>query len=229
MQTPVYQTMESPSTRTQIDVWIVEDHSDFRHTIAYVLDSEPNMSCSKAFNDYESVMELIANKEGWTAPGVVLMDHGLPGMNGIEGIRHFKQRLPIVPIIMLTIQDDDELIYEALRAGASGYLTKNSSLNKIIEAIQVGFNGGTLMPPGVARKVLKYFTDQGTPQADYGLTAREKEILNLMGQGKAHKKIAHDLFLSYHTVDSHVRNIYRKLHVSSGIEAVAKAYRERLI
>ena len=161
-------------------------------------------------------------------PDVVLMDYNLPGMNGVEGLKHLKQHLPTVSIIMLTIEDDEDLIYEALRAGASGYLTKNSSLDKMISAVKESSQGGTLMPSGVARKVLSFFTDQAVPKEDYGLTPREKEILQLMGEGLAHKQIAHKLFLSYHTVDSHVRNVYRKLHVRSGIEAVAKAYKERL-
>ena len=226
--------MESPTathSEAQIDVWIVEDHTDFRNTMAYVIDNEPNMTCSKAFTDYESVKRLIERNGGWQVPDVVLMDYGLPGLNGIHGLRHFKDHVPQVPVIMLTIQDDEEIIYSALRAGASGYLTKNSPLDKIIDAVQLGYQGGMLMPPGVARKMLKFFQEMQprTPVTDYGLTRREKEILNLIGEGLAHKQIAHKLFLSYHTVDTHVRNVYRKLHVTSGIEAVSKAYREGLI
>lgn len=230
-------------TDTVIKVWIVEDHSGFRETIAYILDSEPSMSCAASFSSYESLEKVIEKKRGWEAPDLVLMDYNLPGKNGIEGLRHLKEKFPLIPIVILTVEDNEELIFTALQSGASGYLTKEADLDRIVSVVQETHKGGALMPPTVARKVLKYFTTKdieelkreekktpidGGDKKDYGLTPREKEILYHMGNGLAHKQIAHELFLSYHTVDSHVRNVYRKLHVSSGIEAVAKAYREGL-
>ena len=211
--------------------------------VSYILDSEPNMACAASFSDYESLEDLIGNKRGWEPPDLVLMDYNLPGRNGIEGLRRLKDKLPLVPIVILTIEDDENLIFEAFQAGASGYLMKNADLDRLVNVVRETYRGGALMPPKVARKVLKYFTTRDLAEfkseekktdidtgekKDYGLTPREKEILYHMGNGLAHKQIAHELFLSYHTVDSHVRNIYRKLHVSSGIEAVAKAYREGL-
>ena len=211
-----------------IGVWIVEDHSEYRQTLAYLLDHTAGLKCARVFHDYEELEAVVVGDEPFEPPEVVLMDFHLPGMTGIEGVSRLKAYMPEVPIVMLTICDAAQVIFDALRAGASGYLLKNVSLDHLIAAVREAYNGGTLMPAPVARKVLDFFAET-PPQMDYGLTDREIEILRLMGEGQSQKQIAHKLFLSYHTVDSHLRNIYRKLHVSSGIEAVAKAIRERVI
>ncbi len=221
--------MRSPrTTHHDISVWIVEDHREYRQTVAYLLDKTSGIRCSDTFHEYEEVQALMATNQSWNVPDVVLMDYELPGLNGIEALKHLKSQLPRVPILMLTINDDEDTILGALKAGASGYLLKDDPLDKLVAAIREAHQGGMLMPPSVAGKVMQFFSDT-QPRHDYRLTAREKQILKLMGQGFSQKKIAHTLFLSYHTIDSHLRNIYRKLHVKSRIEAIAKVFGEHIV
>jgi DNA-binding NarL/FixJ family response regulator len=159
---------------------------------------------------------------------VILLDIKLPGLSGIDAIQHLKSRVPETHIIMLTIIDKPETIYAALRAGASGYLLKNSPLTQITAAVREASRGGMLMPSGVAEKVLSFFAQTHTT-SDYRLTPREKEVLEQMVLGHSQKEIADQLFISSHTVNCHIQKIYDKLHVHSGVEAVSKALRERLI
>ncbi len=214
--------------RDTISIWIVEDDREYRRTLAYLLDSVSDMQCAEIFYAYEEVQAKVESAEPWTPPGVVLMDIHLPGISGIDGVSHLKQRLPGVPIVMLTHFDGADVIFRALCAGASGYLLKDTPLDETVAAVRAAYHGGTFMPAPVARKVLHFFTQQ-QPASDYGLTAREKEILRLMGEGLLQKQIAEVLFLSPYTVNNHIRHIYQKLHVNSGIEAVSKAFREKLI
>ena len=216
-----------PRTASQIKVWIVEDDRRYRETRVYLLNHAPGLQCTRAFPSYEEV-PVYLQRDGACAPDVVLMDIKLPGRSGIEGTRDLKSRLPDVAILMLTVEDSPACIFEALQAGASGYLLKETPFDDTIEAIHQAVRGGTLMPAPVARIVLDFF-GQVPSRPDYGLTSRETEILRLMSQGWGQKQIASTLSISPHTVDSHNRNIYRKLHVRSGLEAVVKAVRERLI
>jgi DNA-binding NarL/FixJ family response regulator len=161
-------------------------------------------------------------------PDVALMDIELRdgAIDGIEGITLLKDHWPETAVVMFTIHDTAERIFAALRAGASGYLTKPSPVDDMVRAIREAHRGGMPMPPSVARKVRHFFAGS---DHDYNLTEREVEILTWMEKGAKQKEIAKALYLSHHTVDSHLRNIYQKLHVRSGIQAVAKAIRERLI
>ena len=221
--------------RSTITVWVVEDNARYRQTLVHLLNEVSDLHCSAYFATCEEMQALIDGPTLWEPPDVVLMDielkpeedRGSRSMTGIEGITVLKKRLPEVPVVMLTINDSAQKIYEAFCAGASGYLIKTGSLDEIIEAVRETHRGGMLAPPSVARKVLAFFR-QPTPQ-DYGLTSREFEVLRLMGEGYKKKEMAEALFLSPHTVDNYVRTIYQRLHVSSGIAAVAKAIRERLI
>ena len=210
-------------------VWIVEDDTQYRETLSYLLDHTSGLHCAAAFADYEAVEAKVTGTEPWEVPDVVLMDYELPGRNGIDGILLLKKWLsPTVPILMLTVHDRDDVIFEAFSAGASAYMLKDAPFDDLIAAMWQARKGGMLMPPRVADKVLRLFRVY-QPTGRYDLTRREKEILQLMGDGLVQKQIAGALFLSPHTINSHVRNIYEKLHVHSGIEAVAKAIREHLI
>lgn len=218
-----------PST---IDVWIVEDRSNFRHALVRLLEEVSDLRCTGAFATCEAMQNALATTTVENTPDVALMDielrdgQGKVLMNGIEGIALLKSRLPQVGIVMLTQYDDAERIFSALRAGASGYLDKASSVDMVVEAIREVHRGGLPFSPPVARKVRTFFTG---PQIDYGLSSRELEILQCMERGAKIKEVAEKLYLSPHTIDSHLRNIYQKLHVHSGMEAVAKAIREHLI
>jgi DNA-binding NarL/FixJ family response regulator len=165
-------------------------------------------------------------------PDVLLMDIGLPGMSGIEGIKQIKGMLPDLTILVLTIYEENELIFEALCAGASGYLVKKTPPSKLLEAIQDAHQGGAPMSSNIARKVIDLFLrkNQTAPENDNSiLTPREKEILSSLVEGNSFKAIADILFISIETVRFHFRNIYKKLHVHSQSAAVAKAIKEKLI
>lgn len=204
-------------------VWVVEDEADYRDALSQAL--APNR-----VRGFESVEEAVA----WTtvaadeSPDVVLLDVNLPGCTGIEGLGLLKPRLPGTRFVMLTIHDDAETVYAALRAGASGYLLKSAGADAIVAAVDAARQGGMLMPPPVARLVLALFAPEPvTP--DYGLSPREFDVLQEMAQGHSQRVIADHLNVTASTVNSHVQRIYEKLHVRSASAAVAKALRERLV
>jgi DNA-binding NarL/FixJ family response regulator len=220
------------SAPSPIHVWIIEDDLSFRETMEDLLERTADLALGQSFGAVEEALGWIddaeAQDEAWTRPDVLLLDINLPGMTGIDGIGDIKARLPETGVIMLTIRDEAASIFEAFRAGASGYLLKNSPIDRIIAAIREASTGGMLMPSPVARKVLQFF-QQPKPTASYRLTGREQEVLGEMVNGRTQKEIADALFVSPSTVNTHVRHIYKKLHVRSSTEAVAKALRERLV
>ena len=206
-------------------VWLIEDNEAYCRTIRRVINRLEGFRCPEAFAWCE---EAIAALERGDAPDVILLDVGLPGMSGLEGIRSIKTISPVTHVIMLTVFDDQEKIFQAICAGASGYLLKASSEEKIGESIREVLNGGAAMTPSIAQKVIEMFTRLAAPKDDYGLTVREREILNLAVQGLIKKEIADRLSLSFHTVDAHLRNIYTKLQVHTRAGAVSKALKEHL-
>ena len=208
-----------------VNVWLVEDNDTFRNTVARILNPVPIVECSRNFSNSEDA--LTALMEG-AVPDVILLDVELPGMSGIEAVERIKSISPSTRIIMLTVFDSHDKIFKAICAGASGYLLKTSSSERIVESIHEVYSGGAPMTPQVARSVLDMFSRSGKPHEDYGLTGREKKILELMVEGLIKKEIADQLSISYHTVDTHLRNIYTKLHVHTRTSAVAKALKERL-
>jgi DNA-binding NarL/FixJ family response regulator len=212
-----------------VTVWVIEDNPLFRRTLAELLEQTPGLRCPVAVDSFEEAR--LALDEGF-APDIVLMDIGLPGMSGIEATRQVRAQSPTTRVIMLTVHDDDEKIFEAMCAGASGYLLKPSRADQIVDAIRQVEEGAAPMNGYIARRVLDMFArlaDSRTPAPDYGLTPREKEILQLLVDGLSMKQVAARLELSYHTIDTHQRNIYDKLHVHSRGSAVAKALREKLL
>lgn len=218
--------MTTAAPPEKISVWLVEDHTDCRRMVARVINQIRGMCCPGAFASCEAAL---AAMEVEPHPHVILMDVALPGMNGIAGTREIKARWPEIHVIVLTVYDDHEKVFEAICAGASGYLLKNSPEEMIVTAIQEVLHGGAPMNPRVARLVLDMLSHLAGPlKGDYGLSAREKTILELMVQGLIKKEIADRLDLSYHTVDNHLRNIYTKLHVHTRGGAVAKALKEHL-
>jgi DNA-binding NarL/FixJ family response regulator len=214
----------SPS-ETVITVWLVEDSDTFRKTVARILKQVPGLDCSAHFSNSEEALESL--NEG-VVPDVILLDVELPGMNGIEAVRRIKSISPSTRVVMLTVFDSHDKIFKSICAGASGYLLKTAPAAKIVEAIRDVHAGGAAMLPQVARSVLDMLSQVAAPANDYSLTAREQMILELMVEGLIKKEIADKLNVSYHTVDTHLRNIYTKLHVHTRTGAVAKALKERL-
>ena len=212
--------------QAEIDVWIVEDNTNLRETVGELLTLQSGLRCALAAASGEEAMAALDRGE---VPQVVLMDLGLPGMSGIEGIRRIRAVSPASQVIVLTVQETDDAVFEALCAGACGYLLKPASGERIVEAIRTALSGGAPMNAFIARKVLTMFGRLARPRGDYSLTRRERELLQLLCEEKTQKEIADALFVSPHTVDTHLRNIYGKLHVHSRTGAVAKALREGLI
>jgi DNA-binding NarL/FixJ family response regulator len=210
----------------EIHVWVVEDNALYRRSLAALLDGAEGMACPLAV---ESCEEALAALDAGGAPEIVLMDIGLPGINGIEGARRLRTRSPASRVVMLTVHEEDEKVFDAICAGASGYLLKPASPERIVEAVREVQAGAAPINGYIAGRVLGMFARMAGTPVDYGLTEREKRILELMVDGLTMKESADRLCISYHTIDTHIRNIYDKLHVHSRSGAVAKALRERLV
>lgn len=215
-----------PLTQNLIDVWVVEDNEDYRNVLVEVINRATGMRGAQAFAKCE---EAIAALEAESPPQVILMDIGLPGMSGIEGIQQIKSISPATVVIMLTVYEDNDNIFQSICAGAAGYLLKKSPAAKIVESIKEAHEGGAPMNAQIARKVLDIFAKTAAPSGNYALTQREKDILHLVVEGLSPKMIAGKLSLSLHTVTTHLKNIYAKLQVHSRSEAVAKALKEHLL
>lgn len=190
------------------------------------LHSERTIAISREFATCEDALAALSVAN---APDVILMDIGLPGINGLEGIGLIRARSPRTRIIVLTVFEEDEKIFRAICAGASGYLLKASPVEQIANGIREVLAGGASMSASIAGRVLHMFSRFAPARKDYGLTDREREVLQLMVEGLIKKEIADGLELSVHTVDSHLRSIYQKLEVNTRTGAVAKALRERLL
>jgi len=203
-------------------VGIVEDNKKIRDLIQRYLDMQEELSCPVAV---ESVEEMIEYLEGdHQRPDVILMDIQLPGMSGIKGISLIKDKYSEIEIIMLTVYHDSHKIFNALRAGASGYLLKHTSLPEIKESIMKLLDGGAPMSPQIARKVINHFQENAPKKdSDSDLTPREHDIVNGLVDGLSYKMIADRYDISIDTVRAHIRNIYRKLHVNSKAEVIAKS------
>ncbi|WP_234572660.1 response regulator [Rhodohalobacter sp. 614A] len=206
-----------------ISVGIVEDNVKIRNLIQRYLDMQDTMNCKIAV---DSVEEMLDHLKAHTPPDVILMDIQLPGMSGIKGIEIIKKKYPDVEIIMLTVYHDSHKIFDSLVAGASGYLLKHTSLPEIKESIENLIAGGAPMSPQIARKVIEHFNKpepENKPQSD--LTSREQDIVNGLVDGLSYKLIADRYDISIDTVRAHIRNIYKKLHVNSKAEVIAKSLR----
>lgn len=207
-----------------IKVAVVEDNDDFREGLSTILQSTDGLRCVGAYYSVEDAMKKMPGAN------VVLMDIGLPGKSGIEGARLVKQKYPDAQVIMLTVFDDDRNIFDAIVAGANGYILKKTPPAKLLAAIEDAAAGGMPMTPTVARNVVEMFKQRlpsGTEQ--HSLTPREQEILGLLVDGMNYNSIAEKLFISLDTVRNHIRHIYEKLHVHSKSQAVAKALKQNIV
>jgi DNA-binding NarL/FixJ family response regulator len=223
------QTAASPKTGSApaiVKVAIVEDQRDIREGLASLIKFTDGYQCIGSFRSMEEALEKIR----FELPDIMLVDIGLPGMNGIEGIRLLKGSWPGILVLMLTVYEDDEIIFDALCAGACGYLLKKTPPARLIESLNEAMNGGAPMSPEVARRVIKLFRQISPPEkADYQLTPHELRLLKLLVEGHNYKTAATAQGVKVTTIAFHMRNIYEKLQVHSKSEAVAKALRNRLV
>jgi DNA-binding NarL/FixJ family response regulator len=210
-----------------VRVTIFEDRKPVRESLAMLVMGTSNLELAGAFADCNNLAEDLEASQ----PDVVLMDIEMPGINGVEGVKIIRRDFPKVTVIMQTVFEDDEKIFDAICAGASGYLLKNTPPSRLMESIIEAHQGGAPMSPSIARKTLLLFQQFLSPsqQKDYHLSPREKEVLQHLVSGYSYKMIADACHISFDTVRSHIRNIYEKLHVASMTEAVAKALKERLV
>ena len=208
-----------------IRVIIFDDNDSLRDSIAMLLQDTADFTL---VGSYMHCLDVIENIED-TKPDVVIMDIDMPGMNGIEGVKLIRRKFPTLQILMLTVFDDDEKVFAAIKAGADGYILKNAEPPNLLNAISEVYNGGVPMTPGIARKALHQFQAiLPDEQKDYSLSMREKEVLGLLVDGLSYKMIAGKLSITYDTVRAHMKKIYEKLHVASMTEAVAKAITQKL-
>lgn len=210
-----------------IKVAIFEDNKHLRESLFYLVNGTEGFTCTGAYADSNDLLFQIKRSQ----PDVILMDIEMPGMNGIDAVGITKKQFPAIQVLMQTIFHDDDNIFKAICAGASGYILKTTSPAGYMDAIKDVYNGGSPMTGSIARRVLDLFQKNIIPAGDndYQLTPKEKEILHQLVKGKSFKMIADIIGTSYETVRTHMKNIYSKLHVNSNTEAVSKALQEKIV
>jgi len=218
--------VKTPISKDRVVVWIVEDNDIYRRGTRQLLNSSGGYECGGDFRRCEEAIDTLRTGE---APSVILLDIGLPGMTGIQGIPKISRLSPSTKVVILTVHEEYDKVFDAICAGASGYLLKSTPPEGIIGAIADVMAGGAPMNAQIARRVLDLFARRDFERDDYRLTERELEILRHLVDGHSKRQIADALFISYHTVDTHLKNIYMKLQVHSRTGAVAKVLKERLI
>jgi len=206
-----------------IGVAIIEDRKETREGLSYLINSTDRFECRHVYGSMEAALEGI----GANPPRVALVDIGLPGMSGIDGVRILRERYPSIAPVLLTVYKDDDRIFQAVCAGACGYLLKGTPPARLLEAVREIAEGGAVMSPEVAMRVVELFRKTQTPeQFSAGLSPQELRLLKLLTEGHQNKTAAAELGISVHTVSFHLRSIYEKLNVHSRSEAVARALRE---
>jgi DNA-binding NarL/FixJ family response regulator len=205
---------------------VIEDQRDIREGLTMLINGTAGYRCTGSYRSMEEALDKIKSD----VPDVVLCDIGLPGMSGIDGIRILRERHPNLLLLMLTVYDDDERIFDALCAGACGYLLKRTSPARLLESLKEAVTGGAPMSPEVASRVIALFREiHPRERADYQLTPHETRLLKLLVEGYNYTTAAEELHVSYNTIKFHMRHVYEKLQVHSKSEAVAKAMVERLV
>jgi len=219
----------SSSLPDSIKVAIIEDQRTIREGLAALIGGTDGFHCAGSYGSMEEALKKIGQQaEG--APDVALLDIGLPGMSGIEGIGLLRKLCPAMPMLMLTVYDDDDRIFKAICAGARGYLLKKTPPARLLECLREVVGGGAPMSPEIARRVLEIFQQFHPPDhVDYQLTPHELRLLKLLVEGHNYKTAAKEVGTSVNTVSFHMKNIYEKLEVHSKSEAVAKALRDRIV
>jgi DNA-binding NarL/FixJ family response regulator len=208
-----------------IGVAIIEDQKELREGLSFLISSTPPFDCKHVYGSMEDALAGI----GVDPPRVALVDIGLPGQNGIDGVRILRERYPSISAVLLTVFKDDDRIFRGICAGACGYLLKKTSPARLLEAVKEIAEGGAVMSPEVATRVVELFRKSQAPAQPAGLSQQELRLLKLMMEGHQNKTAAAELGISAHTVNFYLRSIYHKLHVHSRTEAVARALRDGLI
>lgn len=211
----------------EIKVALFEDNKKLRESLEQLINSAADMVCTGAFANADRLIYKMQQSD----PDVVMMDINMPGMSGIEAVKIITEKFPAVRLLMQTVFDENDKIFAAICAGASGYILKKTTPKKMLEAVRETYAGGAPMTPSVAAKVLEMFRLHTKVDKNefIDLSEREKEILALLVKGKSYKNIASECFISIDTVSTHIRHIYEKLHVHSKSEAVAKAIFQKLV
>jgi DNA-binding NarL/FixJ family response regulator len=209
-----------------IKILLYEDNPQLREGLTMLINGSDGFDVLAAFKNCDHVIEEVSAFK----PDVILMDIDMPGVNGLEGLKKIRAINNEVKILMLTVFDDNKNVFEAIKNGANGYILKKTSPARLLEYITEAHTGGAPMTASVATQVLKMFSSMNNEKGeDYNLSDREKQVLQLLVEGYSYKMIASDMFIAIDTVRSHIKKIYEKLHVNSKSEAVAKAFRDRII
>jgi DNA-binding NarL/FixJ family response regulator len=204
---------------------IFEDNAKFRESLECIIATTDDMELCGSFEDTHRLQQRIQALQ----PDVVLMDINIPGKNGIDAVQEIKEHFPAVQVCMQTVFEDNDKVFASLCAGASGYILKNTAPDKVLQAIREVAGGGAFFTPSIAKKILNNFQQQPEKAEYIRLTEKEKEVLKHLVDGLSYKMIADKVSVSFHTIHSHVKNVYEKLHVNSKGEAVAKAIRNKLV
>lgn len=204
---------------------VFEDNQKFRESLEFVIVTSIDMELCGSFEDTTRLKQKIEALR----PDVVLMDINIPGKNGIDAVKEIKENFPEINVCMQTVFDDADKIFASLCNGASGYILKNTAPEKILQAIREVAEGGSFFTPSVAKKVLNNFQEHPRQGEFIQLTEKEKEVLKLLVDGLSYKMIADKMNVSFHTIHTHLRNIYEKLHVNSKGEAISKAMKNKLV
>ncbi len=210
------------NTAKKVNIAIIEDEASVRSSVKAYIRKQPEFECGIVSDSVESFLEQLKNEP---TPDVVLMDLKLPGLSGISGISYLKEKFPTMEFIVFTSYGDWELVFDSLRAGASGYLLKGSDLVEIKNAIELLNSGGAPMSPEIAKKVIRYFSSDKGGKAGELLTIKERQVVDGLVEGLSYKMIAGKLGISIDTVRFHIKHVYRKLHVNSKAEVIGKSMR----
>jgi len=212
-----------------IRIAIFDDNKNIRNSIILLLNTDPAFEVVGTFSDAQHCVENVLTSR----PDVVLMDIEMPGINGIEAVKLLTKEFPHIQILIQTVFEDDERVFDSICAGASGYILKNQLNSSLTDAIKELQTGGSPMSPSIARRVLNIlqqgYQNKKQPAEEYNLTSREKEVLTAIVNGLSYKMIGYELNISYETVRSHIKKIYEKLHVASLTEVVAKAINQNIV
>lgn len=206
----------------KVNIAVIEDEDAIRSSVKSFLKKQPEFEVGIVADSVESFIEQLKTE---ATPDIVIVDIKLPGLSGISGISYVKEKFPTMEFIVFTSYDDWELVFDSLRAGASGYLLKNSNLSAIKDAVTLLRDGGAPMSPEIAKKVIKYFSSEKTPKIGETLTIKERQVVDGLVEGLSYKMIAGKLGISIDTVRFHIKHVYRKLHVNSKAEVIGKSVR----